>query len=811
MKSISTLATILTVALCSMAPPLPAAEPAEEQQLINVLRSNSTLDQKDAACARLKRIGTAASVPALAALLADEQLSHSARYALESMPAPEAGRALLAALDQTAGLSKVGVIHSLGFRRETTAAPALTRLLNDGNVEIAKAAAVSLGKIGTPAAAKALQAALPKATGALRAAVVEGLLTGADRLLQDGNRAVAGTIFRALYDGKEADPVRTAAYCGMIRAEDRRALALVLAGIQSNDGPTQIAALLMAGKIADPGANAALGALLPKLPPVVQIAVIEALQQRNAVPAAQAIYALRGSEDAAVRAAVFTALGALGDEQAAAALLQGATSQDAAEQKAARQALLQLRGNTGETLIALLPTAPPAQQAEIIRALAGRGEKTTASKLLDLARTGNETTQTAALRAVASLADAPQVTALVGVIEAAKTESARTLAQEALATACRKGQGKPGFNLEPIVAGLKRGTIESQMALIQVASELKDSRVREALRAAVKAADARLRATATRALCESRDPELLPDLLALARDAGEANLRALAVRGYVRLATDEENSKFTVSQRAGLLKQVLAVANRVEDKRLILARLAGVPDVEALKLAVPLLDDAALQGEAAQAITQIAAALAGAQPETASDALKKVAAVVADPARKQAAQAVLKQIEGMADFITAWQVAGPYQQNGKNYAELFDVVFPPEGADAKGVVWKLLPAGTDASRPWLLDLLKAFGGEQRAAYVRTAVYSEKEQAARLELGSDDGVKVWLNGKVVYANNIARPIVAGSDKANVTLKAGWNTLMLKITQNNQGWEFCAKFTRPDGARLEGLKFDVSKAQ
>jgi hypothetical protein len=65
--------------------------------------------------------------------------------------------------------------------------------------------------------------------------------------------------------------------------------------------------------------------------------------------------------------------------------------------------------------------------------------------------------------------------------------------------------------------------------------------------------------------------------------------------------------------------------------------------------------------------------------------------------------------------------------------------------------------------------------------------------------------------VVYANNIARPIVAGSDKANVTLKAGWNTLMLKITQNNLGWEYCAKFTHPDGSRLAGLKFDVSKAQ
>jgi hypothetical protein len=51
----------------------------EEQRLIAVLQSGASLTEKDAACARLKLIGTAHSVPALSALLTDEQLSHSAR------------------------------------------------------------------------------------------------------------------------------------------------------------------------------------------------------------------------------------------------------------------------------------------------------------------------------------------------------------------------------------------------------------------------------------------------------------------------------------------------------------------------------------------------------------------------------------------------------------------------------------------------------------------------------------------------------------------------------------------------------------
>ena len=62
---------------------------------MQILQSNASPREKDAACALFKRIGTARCVPVLAALLTDEQLSHSARYALESLNAPEAGKALI--------------------------------------------------------------------------------------------------------------------------------------------------------------------------------------------------------------------------------------------------------------------------------------------------------------------------------------------------------------------------------------------------------------------------------------------------------------------------------------------------------------------------------------------------------------------------------------------------------------------------------------------------------------------------------------------------------------------------------------------
>jgi hypothetical protein len=103
-----------------------------------------------------------------------------------------------------------------------------------------------------------------------------------------------------------------------------------------------------------------------------------------------------------------------------------------------------------------------------------------------------------------------------------------------------------------------------------------------------------------------------------------------------------------------------------------------------------------------------------------------------------------------------------------------------------------------------MELDKALGGNNRAAYLRNKVWSDKSQKVRLELGSDDGIKVWLNGQLVHANNVTRPADPSQDKVEVTLKQGWNRLLLKVTQGGGEWAVCARLRRLDGSKLEGLK-------
>ncbi len=98
-------------------------------------------------------------------------------------------------------------------------------------------------------------------------------------------------------------------------------------------------------------------------------------------------------------------------------------------------------------------------------------------------------------------------------------------------------------------------------------------------------------------------------MVKIACEAPEENFRTLAIRACVRLTTQEETIKLPVKEQIEPLKAILATTLNADQKRLVLAGLAEIPDLQALNLAEPMLDEAAIQLEAAKAVTRIASVL----------------------------------------------------------------------------------------------------------------------------------------------------------------------------------------------------------
>jgi HEAT repeat protein len=198
-----------TPVLCQEARP---GTSSREAKLIASLRQRgATLKEKADACLELARVGSKEAIPPLAALLGDEKIAHMARYALEPIPDPAVDAALREALDRLKGRPLVGVIGSIGVRRDAQAVEPLSKLLNDTDPDVAQAAARALGSIGNPAAVTALQSALDGASAAHQRAVCEGLLRCAEALAARGQRDAALAIYERLNQPKIPQPVRDGA------------------------------------------------------------------------------------------------------------------------------------------------------------------------------------------------------------------------------------------------------------------------------------------------------------------------------------------------------------------------------------------------------------------------------------------------------------------------------------------------------------------------------------------------------------------------------------------------------------------------
>ena len=620
----------------------------EETRLIATLQSKvSSPREKDAACAQLKIIGTERSVKALAKLLTDAQLSHSARYALESMPNPKAGQVLRAALGRTSGLPKVGIINSLAMRRDSDAVSKLGKLLSDSDQVVAVAAAEALGRIGGPSALKRLQGAAPSSNGTVHEAEIDGILTCAQGLLASGNAADALKIFQGIYASEKTSQVRLAAFRGMILASGDSGLALAAGAIANGDADSRSAALLLAPQLKVADTTRTLADLTPKVGIPIQTALIECFVRRNDPAAQAAVAGLANSPDAGVRVAAISALGSLGDASVVHLLADKAITTTGAERSAARQSLLELnRGPVTQQIIRELESSWPEAESELIKALGGRGDQAVCPELLKLAREGKNNERGDALQALGALADASRIPDLVQLVADAGTDDLRSQAADALSAVYqRMPTASDKLDVAALLKAVKSGSVETRVALLPVCSELAQGPVRDALRAAATDGDARIHDAGIHALCETQDPGLLPDLLNLAAGQGGDSARHLAVRGCVRLTTQEENVKLSNDKKLDTLTRILGTPLDADEKRLVLSGLATIADDRALPVAAGMLDDDAAKAEAEQAVIHIAESISKQHPAEARDALKKVLAAATDDAVKKAVQTALKKIQ----------------------------------------------------------------------------------------------------------------------------------------------------------------------
>jgi WD40 repeat protein len=160
-----------------------------------------------------------------------------------------------------------------------------------------------------------------------------------------------------------------------------------------------------------------------------------------------------------------------------------------------------------------------------------------------------------------------------------------------------------------------------------------------------------------------------------------------------------------------------------------------------------------------------------------------------EPAKGDFAKAIdLRASPELPAVLSEFWVAGLYPH-------AFKASFPPEAqldpsrpipamADAKSTL-RALPGwrGEVTDATGYLDLAACFDGREHiSAYALAYVYSKTEQEVVLLVGSDDGIRLWLNGELIHANPAVRHAAPDQDRMLAKLRRGWNTVLAKVVND-----------------------------
>ncbi len=766
---------------------------ADEQSLIETLQSAASAEQKWAACQQLRRVGTAKAVPALAALLTDERTSQAARHALESLPGPEAGAALQQALGKTSGLLKAGVIDSLGWRAESSSVAWLAPLLSDADGAVASAAAAALGRIGGPDAVAALTAARDQAPAVVRLAVSESLLQCAERLLASNDKPGAAAIYRGLVDARFPAQVRTAAWRGLVLSAPAERVDLVIKALGGTDRPLQVAAMKLVRELGDRSVIDAAVAQWASLPAESQLAVLES-QVALGAEALSTVRAASQSSDVVLRTAAWQAMGELSDINSVAALAKAAAGGDPSEQEAARESLARLRGpGAREALLVFLESAPAPEKAEVLRAFGERDDRSAVTVLLQSANSQSSPVRLAALESLTRLAPTEAISPLLDIAAKSRSDDERDPVLKALYAVCEASPDK-NQTAHDIVTALERFSASERRQMLPLLSEMATPDALAAAQKASRNADSELAKEAVRVLSQWPNAAPAEDLLDLARAGGNATVQTLALRGAIQVIGQEPDA----AKRFEFLRRAFNVARQADEKKQALGQIGQVPTPEALELALENMENPDLAGEACLAAIAIVEKLAPANPKLGDQVATKVLAQVKEGDLVRRAWALRLKPSSGASFIRDWVVCGPYRQAGIVGAmAVFDIAFGPEKAGQK-VEWLTVSPADSVNLAALFP-----GAENCAAYLRTHVLAARDCSGALLMGSDDGIKAWLNGELVHSNNVDRGQVVDQDAAPIKLKKGVNELVLKVTQGGGGWSACARIVGEDGKPIPDL--------
>ena len=585
--------------------------------LLKVIQANETSDVDRANA--FEKIGDIAGVDAvqpLAGYLSDKKWGHYSRFALQKMEGQEVADALLQSLDALEGNLKLGVIDTIGRRRDPIAITRLAKLLKDPDAKVAAAAAVALGGIGTTEAAATLTEALSfEKDTHRRESLASSLLLVGQRLAKTGNAQAAIRLFDHLRDAELAKTYRIGATQSAILARDAVGVDLMVAQLTSPDHDFFQIGLAVARVLPGARATQALTDLLKSEASADrQVLLILALKDRGDKQALHSILDRIKSDSAAVQVAAIDAIGALGDASSAPILLAVVSAENA---DAVLSSLVALQAS-GVNEALLKAAQPPDTSAIAVRALGQRRAKEAVPLLLELSRANSAAIGQEAIVALGMAATQQQFLDLFTLLKTAKSADRQAAIQKAIQAAVFRST-QPDACTEALGDMIPSSSGKNREFLFEQIRTAGGAKAIALMQEFATGTDEALQDAATKTLGRWLSADAAPVLLGVAQGDGKFANRALG--GYIRIFRQFELPE---SERLAMAADALKVARRSNERIAAIDAMIRFPCARSFELALDQLDVSGSEAAAAQAVLTIGRTVLDLDPETGKAGLKRL-------------------------------------------------------------------------------------------------------------------------------------------------------------------------------------------
>lgn len=192
---------------------------------------------------------------------------------------------------------------------------------------------------------------------------------------------------------------------------------------------------------------------------------------------------------------------------------------------------------------------------------------------------------------------------------------------------------------------------------------------------------------------------------------------------------------------------------------------------------------------------------------------------------------IARAMAPVTPLVREWNVVGPFDFSlprkpaDENEATVlylgmlsaWDGLLPPEkgvslaaaypGKEGHSVRWQTLKADPSG----LVNVGSLYRAPYAAACAAAYIYSPAAGAVRFSVGSDDSIRVRINGKEVWKKHAARSAAADQDAFSADLKEGWNEVLVKLAHRTGEWGFYFRVINPERQLKFALRPDAAPAE